>query len=514
LRFANAGPGSARGVVLRDSIPLSVTISRVTSSTVGSGVRITQTSAGPNFAWTVSDLAAGAGGVITLTGTLSPSVALRGTQFTNTATITASNDITATNNSSSARVALFNLTSHSPVTHAVGVAVTANITAGFDANLNAATVTTRTFTVRSNFRGLYTDIATVSGSGLTRNPSRDFFAGEQVQVVGTANVRSTGGAPLRPTQWGFTAGPIKPRCFDGFVDSGPADDALIGVETSSVAWGDYDNDGDLDILLTGNAGNSNLVAKVYRNDGGVFVAIDAAFTGVSYSSVAWGDYDNDGDLDILLTGATGSPVTRLYRNEECADLTLVKAVIPARTTPGGAITYTLSFSNGGQATASGVVISDSVPVSVTITGVTSSTFGSGVIITQTGAAPDFAWAVSDLAGGAGGVITLTGTLSNSVALIGTQITNTATITAEDDSTAGNNRATATVTITDDDGVATANNYLPLILKPGPPASAEAVGETMGSDGIPGLPEPNQSPAPEPGEEPVGTNRMFLPLVGR
>jgi hypothetical protein len=37
---------------------------------------------------------------------------------------------------------------------------------------------------------------------------------------------------------------------------------------------------------------------------------------------------------------------------------------------------------------------------------------------------------------------------------------------------------------------------------------------MGSDGIPGLPEPNQSPAPEPGEEPVGTNRMFLPLVGR
>jgi uncharacterized repeat protein (TIGR01451 family) len=157
LRFTNTGPGSARGVVIRDSIPVSVTVSRVTSSTVGSGVRITQTSAGPNFAWTVSDLAVGAGGVITLTGTLSNSVALGGTQITNTATITASNDITATNNSSSARVALFNLTSHSPVTHAVGVAVTANITAGFDANVNAATVTTRTFTVRSSFRGLFTD---------------------------------------------------------------------------------------------------------------------------------------------------------------------------------------------------------------------------------------------------------------------------------------------------------------------------------------------------------------------
>ena len=104
LSFSNTGPNLATGVVIRDSIPLSVTISRVTSSTVGSGVVITQTSAGPNFAWAVSDLAVGAGGVITLTGTLIPSAALIGPQITNTATITASNDITVTNNSSSAAV--------------------------------------------------------------------------------------------------------------------------------------------------------------------------------------------------------------------------------------------------------------------------------------------------------------------------------------------------------------------------------------------------------------------------
>ena len=73
---------------------------------------------------------------------------------------------------------------HSPVTNAIGVNVTANITASFDMPLDPTTVTTRTFTVRSSFRGLFTDTATVSGSGLTRNPSRDFFAGEQVQVVG------------------------------------------------------------------------------------------------------------------------------------------------------------------------------------------------------------------------------------------------------------------------------------------------------------------------------------------
>ena len=73
------------------------------------------------------------------------------------------------------------------------------ITAGFDADVNGATVTTRTFTVHSSFRGLYTDTATVSGSELTMNPSRDFFAGEQVQVVGTAAISSTSSAPVAVT---------------------------------------------------------------------------------------------------------------------------------------------------------------------------------------------------------------------------------------------------------------------------------------------------------------------------
>jgi len=92
---------------------------------------------------------------------------------------------------------------------------------------------------------------------------------------------------------------------------------LVGISDGSVAWGDYDNDGDLDILLTGRGASSSRVAKIYRNDGSdIFSDINAQIVGVYYSSVAWGDYDNDGDLDIFLTGLTGSGgVTKLYKNE-------------------------------------------------------------------------------------------------------------------------------------------------------------------------------------------------------
>jgi FG-GAP-like repeat/Secretion system C-terminal sorting domain/Fibronectin type III domain len=93
------------------------------------------------------------------------------------------------------------------------------------------------------------------------------------------------------------------------------DAGLEGVSEASVAWGDYDRDGDLDILLTGYSWNSGYNARIYNNDGGIFTDIGAGLTGVQWGSVAWGDYDNDGDLDILLTGYSGSAdISKIYSN--------------------------------------------------------------------------------------------------------------------------------------------------------------------------------------------------------
>jgi hypothetical protein len=85
---------------------------------------------------------------------------------------------------------------------------------------------------------------------------------------------------------------------------------LTDVSSCSLAWGDYDNDGDLDLALAGNDG-STLISKIYRNDGGTFTDISAGLTGVQSCSLAWGDYDNDGDLDLAIAGSGGG--SKVYR---------------------------------------------------------------------------------------------------------------------------------------------------------------------------------------------------------
>ncbi|TAF68473.1 MAG: VCBS repeat-containing protein, partial [Oscillatoriales cyanobacterium] len=53
-------------------------------------------------------------------------------------------------------------------------------------------------------------------------------------------------------------------------------------------------------MLTGNS-VSGKITKLFRNTGSGFTEdTTAVLPGVSDGSAAWGDYDNDGDLDILL----------------------------------------------------------------------------------------------------------------------------------------------------------------------------------------------------------------------
>ena len=95
------------------------------------------------------------------------------------------------------------------------------------------------------------------------------------------------------------------------------DISLASILDGDVAWGDYDNDGALDLLVTGGRNiKSARRGRIYRNEDGRFIE-RVAMPGVTASGVAWGDYDDDQDLDLLITGnnLNFNPLTRLYRND-------------------------------------------------------------------------------------------------------------------------------------------------------------------------------------------------------
>src|SRR5665213_3546893 len=107
---------------------------------------------------------------------------------------------------------------------------------------------------------------------------------------------------------------------------------LPGVDTGAVALGDFYDDGNLDVLLTGYS-STGAVAQIWRNPGnGTFTNINAGLPGVLYSSVALGDYDNDGNLDILLTGTTNGfgtgAITELWRNLGNGTFTNIPTKLP------------------------------------------------------------------------------------------------------------------------------------------------------------------------------------------
>lgn len=97
-----------------------------------------------------------------------------------------------------------------------------------------------------------------------------------------------------------------------FTDVAPAVGVAEMGQSYSCGWADYDNDGDLDLYV---ARGQNYEDKMYRNDGTTFtdVSTSVGMGDLRHSACcSWGDYNNDGFLDLYLVN--NGTENRLYKN--------------------------------------------------------------------------------------------------------------------------------------------------------------------------------------------------------
>jgi len=153
--------------------------------------------------------------------------------------------------------------------------------------------------LQNNGAGVFTD---VSNTVLSTNPSFESWNPAWVDVNNDGY----------PDLWMPTIRTPGTPC-GLFMNNGSGqliykDSTITGLGVKSAiasAWGDYDNDGYMDLFIIPYVSDSAGVAKLYHNNGnGTFTnvahaaGLDSAFT--DSRGVCWGDFDNDGHLDLLI----------------------------------------------------------------------------------------------------------------------------------------------------------------------------------------------------------------------
>jgi hypothetical protein len=111
-----------------------------------------------------------------------------------------------------------------------------------------------------------------------------------------------------------------------FTESAATYGLAIGWQSWTAAFGDIDNDGDQDLMLT----NHDHESQILRNDGtGHFTDITALtlfdITDITPIQSVMEDFDNDGFVDIFVTGSS----SRMYRNTGTGTFTRVNGLFDA-----------------------------------------------------------------------------------------------------------------------------------------------------------------------------------------
>lgn len=158
---------------------------------------------------------------------------------------------------------------------------------------------------------------------------------------GWADFDGDGDLDLTEVGWSSGGQSSRPHFFRNEAGTNFSTIIPIGITNGadgSISWGDYDNDGDSDLLITGDPdtpASPSGRTQLFRNVGGSLTNSGVLLPGVSKSATLWLDFDRDGDLDIIMAGQTGTTTTtaiaKLYRNDGNDHFTEVPSALPGLT---------------------------------------------------------------------------------------------------------------------------------------------------------------------------------------
>jgi len=111
---------------------------------------------------------------------------------------------------------------------------------------------------------------------------------------------------------------------------------LPGIAESEVEFADFNGDQHLDVVMTGVTDDASTFTHLYLNNGQTqFSITPSQFDQVATGSLAVGDFDHDNDPDVLLAGFGPTyPLTKLYENQGGGNFTVVGETVFKRVARG------------------------------------------------------------------------------------------------------------------------------------------------------------------------------------
>ncbi|MEN8238323.1 MAG: PKD domain-containing protein [Actinomycetota bacterium] len=205
----------------------------------------------------------------------------------------------------------------------LSAAVMGNVWGDFDLDgdldmaLAAVTDQDTTFLYENNGDGTFTDITVAAGIALEE--------GSSTAAVNWADYDNDGDWDLLITEVAHGGSKVIPNRMylyenqgdKTFIDATAAAGLTpVGVgDFYDAAFADYDNDGDIDLYV----GASDAANIMYQNNGdGTFsdvstdLGVGLPMTGMG---IIWGDYDNDGNLDLYVVQHGGAVPNVLFHNQ-------------------------------------------------------------------------------------------------------------------------------------------------------------------------------------------------------